>query len=139
MTNREFFQTVINANINADITAHAEDALAKLDATNAKRAEKAAEKSAENVAAINALVPYLTGDPQTATDLMQYSGASVQRTSYLLRTAVKMGLCEVTDVKVAKKGMQKGYFVSGVATTEATETEATNAADTETTPVNTSF
>lgn len=119
MTNRDFYEKIVAAAIDADITAHAEAALAKLDETNAKRAEKQAEKSAENMAAIKAVVAELNDKPQTATDMMGVTGESVQKTSYYLRTAAKMGLCEVTDVKVAKKGAQKGYFVvPGAATTE---------------------
>ncbi len=122
MTNREFYEKVVAAAIDADTTAHAEAALAKLDETNAKRAEKQAEKSAENMAAIKAVVAELTDKPQTATDMMGVTGESVQKTSYYLRTAAKMGLCEVTDVKVAKKGTQKGYFVVPGTTTDEAET-----------------
>jgi ATP/maltotriose-dependent transcriptional regulator MalT len=121
MTNREFYSAIINASISDEITAHAEAALTKLDETNVKRAAKQAEKSAENMTAIKAVVAELTDKPQTATDMMGVTGESVQKTSYYLRTAAKMGLCEVTDVKVAKKGTQKGYFVVPGAATEAAE------------------
>lgn len=122
MTNREFFTAIINAGISDEVTAHAEAALTKLEETNAKRVEKQAEKNAENMAAIKAVVAELTDKPQTATDMMGVTGESVQKTSYYLRTAAKMGLCEVTDVKVAKKGTQKGYFVvPGTTTAEAGE------------------
>lgn len=140
MTNREFYQSVINAAINPDVTAHAEAALTKLDATNAKRAEKAAEKNEANRTLIDAMLPYLTTEPQTANDMMVYTGENVQKTSYLLRQAVKLGLCDVMDVKVAKKGTQKGYFINPAPVdgevVDAEFTEVTDVADVEGVPRN---
>lgn len=133
MTNREFYEKVIAAAIDTETTEHAQALLTKLDETNAKRAEKAAEKNDENVAEARALVAYLNDKPQTASDLMNAAGASVQKTSYLLRLAVKLGHAQVTDVKVAKKGTQKGYFVDGtetpIPTDAAATTETTEAAE----------
>ena len=49
MTNREFFTAVINANINAEITDFATDAIRKLDERNSKRksTQTAAQKANE--------------------------------------------------------------------------------------------
>lgn len=111
MTNREFYEKVITANIDTEVTQHASVAIKRLDDSNMRRVEKQAEKTAENRSFIDELMGYLTSEAQTASDLKEKFDASTQKISYLMRKAVELGLCEVTDVKVAKKGVQKGYFI----------------------------
>jgi predicted Rossmann fold nucleotide-binding protein DprA/Smf involved in DNA uptake len=113
MTNREFYVAIAsNETLSAEIVEFANDAIAKMDATNAKRRDQISKKAKENQPMIEALVAGLTNEPQTASDLKDALGISVQKCSTLLRAAVAQGLCQVTDVKVAKKGTQKGYFVA---------------------------
>lgn len=45
MTNREFFNAIINANVNDELTAHATAELAKLDKRNAQRSSKPSKTS----------------------------------------------------------------------------------------------
>jgi len=123
MTNREFFEAIVNGDINADVQAHAADAIAKLDATNLKRKEKAAEKANANQALIDVLVGFLGSEPMTATDLLGKfveAGAerpdgkafNVQFVTSLARAAVDEEKAVSTDVKVPKKGTQKGYTLA---------------------------
>ena len=110
MTNRDFFKTIAaDETLSAELREHAEKEIARIDATNAKAAEKRKEKDAENQPLIDALVAALTDEPQTASDLMGVIECSVQKTSSLLRKAVTQGVAAVEDVKIPKKGPQKGY------------------------------
>lgn len=113
MTNRDFYTAVINAAINDELTTFATEAIEKLDKTNARKAEKLAEKRAEEAPLYDALVAVLTSEPQTASDLAtQVEGiASVQKASSMLRKLVEQGRATSTDVKV-KGRKAKGYFVA---------------------------
>lgn len=125
MTNREFYVAITEANLSEEITAHAVSLLEKLDASNAKRAEKVTEKKAENLARMADVVALLTNEPQTASDLHDAIGESVQKTSYLLRLAVAEGKAAVTDIKVKGKSTQKGYTaIEGAPATETTDEAA---------------
>ena len=110
MTNREFYNAVINASVNDELTAFAQTAIEKLDASNARKAEKLAEKRAEEAPLYEALVAVLTADPQTASDLAgQVEGiTSVQKASSMLRKLVEAGKATSVDLKV-KGRKAKGY------------------------------
>lgn len=113
MTNREFYTAIVNANVNDELTAFAQTAIEKLDATNARKAEKLAEKRAEEAPLYEALVAVLTADPQTASDLAaQVEGiTSVQKASSMLRKLVEAG--KVTSVDLKVKGRKaKGYAIA---------------------------
>lgn len=110
MTNREFFEAVAaNSALSDDLREHAEKEIERIDATNAKAAEKRAEKAMENQPLLEALTAALTDEPQTASTLKDVIECSVQKTSSLLRQLVKMEAAVSEDVKIAKKGTQKGY------------------------------
>lgn len=125
MTNREFY-TAITAmtNIDAELVAHAEAQIAKLDAIAEKRKGKVskadAEKREANIALANHIADtILTSEAKTATDvaaaLTEETGeeVKVQKASYLCRLAVELGLASVTEVKIPKKGTQKAYTIAG--------------------------
>ena len=113
MTNREFLTNVASNTITEDVIAYAEAALVKLDETNAKRKEKAAEKPSkkaeENAPLVIEAVASLGTDTKVAADVAEAMGISVQKASYLLRTAVAEGKATVEDIKVPGKGTVKGY------------------------------
>jgi len=113
MTNREFYNAVINANVNDEITEYATAALAKMDATNEKRRNTPSKKAVENQPLVDQiLAEILTHEPKTASDVAADLGVSVQKASSLLRAIVADGKATVTDVKVAKKGTQKAYALA---------------------------
>ena len=120
MTARIFYQTVIEMLSDndkaADVVEYAENAIAKLDATNAKRKEKTDKKSLEKAAAdaplLDTLVANLTTEPKTASDMMGLIDQSVQKTSVLLRQLVAAEKAVAHDVKVKGKGTQKGYTIA---------------------------
>ena len=113
MTNREFLTNVASNTITEDEIAYAQAALVKLDETNAKRKEKAAEKPSkkaeENAPLVIEAVASLGTDTKVAADVAEAMGISVQKASYLLRTAVAEGKATVEDIKVPGKGTVKGY------------------------------
>ena len=113
MTNREFFTNIINGTITEAEIAHAEAALAKLDATNEARKNKVSPKEAEKAAA-DAVIrenifALITNDPQTAADLGVAVGVTTSKASAELRKLVAEGKVVKSDIKVPKKGTCKGY------------------------------
>lgn len=111
MTNREFFENIINGTINEDIVAHAKDAIAKMDARNAKRSATPSKTAVANAPLIERIKEILTDTPQTAGEIAGQIEVSVQKASALCRQIVANGDAQVTEVKVPKKGKQKGYYL----------------------------
>lgn len=111
MTNREFFENIINGTINEEIIAHAREAIEKLDARNARRANTPSKTAIANAPIIEAIKAILMTEPQTAGVVAEKVDISVQKASALLRQIVANGDAEVTEVKVPKKGKQKGYYL----------------------------
>ena len=122
MTNREFYNAIIaeNATITAEMIEHANEALAKLDATAEKRKGKVSAKEQakrdENAAlAIKVASEILGTEAMTATDVaaalseMLGEEVKVQKASYVCRKAVEMGLAAQTEVKIPKRGTNKAY------------------------------
>jgi hypothetical protein len=122
MTNREFYNAIIaeNATITAEMIEHANEALAKLDATAEKRKGKVSAKEQakrdENAAlAIKVASEILGTEAMTATDVaaklteMLGEEIKVQKASYVCRKAVEMGLAVQTEVKIPKRGTNKAY------------------------------
>ena len=111
MTNREFFEAIVNGTINDEIKAHAHEAIEKLDARNARRANTPSKTAIANAPIIEAIKAILTTEPQTAGMVAEKVEISVQKASALLRQIVANGDAFVTEVKVPKKGKQKGYYL----------------------------
>lgn len=115
MTNREFYQAIVNGNITDEVIAHANDAIVALDTTNEKRrakaAEKAVEKEAERAPIREAILNAMTSEPMTATSLIEAAGVEVkpQAIPSLLKGLVEAGVVVKSDIKVKGKGTQKGY------------------------------
>lgn len=122
MTNRDFYNAIINADLTAiledemakSVKEHAEAALGKLDATNEKRRNAASKKEEENLPIMEQIVnEVLSFEPMTASDVGAVVGISHNKATPILKMAVARGLVGVKDIKVPKKGMQKGYFLLG--------------------------
>ena len=73
MTNRDFYTAILNANVEDELKAFAQEALQKLDHTNELRRAHMAEKNAEKEAARGpireAILECVTAEPKTATRL----------------------------------------------------------------------
>lgn len=115
MTNREFLNAIIEANINEDLTAFAQAEIEKLDHTNevrrAKMAEKSAEKAAEKEPLRQAILGVITDEPKTATMLIEEAGLELKPQSVpsLVKGFVEAGIVNKVDVKIKGKGTQRGY------------------------------
>ena len=105
MTNREFFNAVISAEINDEVIAHAKESLEKLDIRNAKRAERPSKTQKANEPIIKAIADLLTNEPMLASEIAEKCEISTQKASALVKKVEGVSVC---DVKVKGKGTQKG-------------------------------
>lgn len=118
MTSRDFFTAIAsNEAISAELRTYAEDAIAKLDAKNAKRSSKPSKTQLANEPIKVAIVECLTANGQaTASELAtalttEETPVTTQKVSALCRQLVADGLLSVADVKIPKKGVVKAYSV----------------------------
>lgn len=110
MTKREFMTAVLNGEINDEVKLFAEEQIRKIDEANERNKEKRDAKRAENLPLMDKIYNDILGDePVTATVVGEYMELSTQKASALLRALVEEGRAEKTEVKIPKKGTQKGY------------------------------
>ena len=113
MTQRDFFTAIVNSDLNDELKAFATEAIAKLDARNAKRASKPSKKSLENEPIKESIANLLVdGDARLASEIASALELSVSKVSALCRQMVADGVLHVEDVKVKGKGMQKSYSIA---------------------------
>lgn len=119
MTNREFYTAVIEANVNDELTAHAEKEIAKLDARNEKRSSTMNKTQKENVEIKKSILAVLSTDTyKTANEVGVECEISTNKASALLRQLVADKFAIDTDVKIPKKGKVKGYALATVTVDE---------------------
>ena len=118
MTKREFLNAIAAGEMTEEVIAFANEEIEKMDAANAKRREKNAERKAQNDEFVDLFVSFLNDEPKTASDIMALMGeverpdgkaVNVQWVSSLGRKAVEAERAAKVDVKVTGKGTQKGY------------------------------
>lgn len=116
MTKREFLTAIVGlgaeGKIESELSAFAEEEIVKMDEALAKRKEKVSAKAAENAPLMDKIYDdFLKEDePMTATVIGELMEVSTQKASALLRKMVEAGRASVEDVKIPKKGTQKGYL-----------------------------
>ena len=115
ITLRQYHEAVISGNITDAIIAKARAEIAKLDATNAKRAEKAAEKAKENDPIKNAIYNLLV---ENGAMVASEIGAALTTPETEITTSKASSMCRqmveerrltVEDIKVKGKGKVKQY------------------------------
>ena len=123
-TMREFLNAVIAIEgVDAEVADFASAEIAKIDATNAKRKAKAAEKREADTEFVDMFVSFLSDTALTASDIkakfieagvavIADKDLTVQKVSALGKRAVAEGKATKVDVKVAKKGTQVGYVLA---------------------------
>lgn len=113
MTKREFMEAIVNfaadGKIDEDFGEFAREEIEKLDAALMKRKEKTSAKQAENVLLMDKICEIIDDEPMTATVIGEMLEVSTQKASSLLRRMVEERRLEKIDVKIPKKGLQKGY------------------------------
>ena len=124
MTNREFYNAIVKANINADITAHATAEIAKLDKKNAKRKATEGQIKTENKTLAEAILSALAGGSMLSANLAQAVGVSTQKVNGVAGEMFKLGMIDKFKVKVKNKGEQTAYALL------ATEAEGSGVEDT---------
>lgn len=113
MTNREFFENIINGTVGTEEIEHAKAEIEKLNARNAKRANTPSKKSVENEPIKANIADFLNGkDFTVASEIAKGLELSTQKVSALCRQMVENGTLTVTEIKVKGKGTQKGYKVA---------------------------
>ena len=111
ITMRSFFEEIIAL---PDVPAHlkekAKAEIAKLDATNAKRAEKAKAKAVEYEPLKSAIYQFLQEHgTKTTAEIAAGVELSSPKASAMCRQMVEEGRLTVSDVAVKGKGKQKAY------------------------------
>lgn len=111
MTKREFLTKVIEVVVDEEMKTFAEEEIRKLDEALEKRKEKTSLKVAENAPLLDKIYEDILkeDEPVTATVVGEIMEVSTQKASSLLRKLVEQGRAKSEDIKVAKKGTQKGY------------------------------
>ena len=111
MTNREFFAAIVkNENIDEALRQHAQEAIAKLDATLAKRATKPTKAQEANKPIAEAIMGSFNENPNlvvTASSVANGARISVQRASAILRGLVADKRLEGFDAKVKVDGKSR--------------------------------
>ena len=113
ITLRQLFEAVVSNEITPAMQEKAKAEIAKLDATNAKRAEKAKEKAKENEPIKTAIYEFLVANgTKTTADIAKgvtVLEGSAPKASAMCRQMVDGGQLTVSDVTVKGKGKQKAY------------------------------
>ena len=107
MTQRDFYTAIVNSDLSDELKAFATDAIAKLDARNAKRASTPSKTQKENAPLIAKVATLLTSEPKLVSELAKEMGLSPQKVTPLVKAVEGVSVC---DVKVKGKGTQKGYY-----------------------------
>ena len=122
MTNREFYNAIINGSMTDEVKAHAAEALSKLDERNQKRSSKPTKAQLENEPVKTAIVDYLTNHGgAVAADIAAEVDITTQKASALCRLLVEDGVLKVEEVKVPKKGKCKKYSLANAVESEEDE------------------
>ena len=113
ITMRQFFEAVVNGNITPSMVEKAKAEIAKLDATNAKRAEKAKAKAVEYEPLKTAIFEFLVSNgTKTTAEIakgVEVLEGSSPKASAMCRQMVDEGRLTASEVSVKGKGKQKAY------------------------------
>lgn len=112
MTQREFFATITEGTvITAEQAQFATAAVEKLDAANAKKRERNAEKAKENLPLIEAIAAVLTDEPATAANIAKEINVSTAKAVRLLQVMNAEGKVGITEIKVKGRKVN-GYTIA---------------------------
>ena len=116
MTQREFFTAIsTNEAVASELRAYAESAIAKLDASNARKKNTLSKTQVENLEIMDSMVAeFLTTEPQTASQIGEAMELSTSKASALLRKLAESGKVVVSEVKSTAKsgGKVKAYALT---------------------------
>ena len=128
MTNREFYNAIVNGNITDEVIAHASEAIEKLDKALENRKNKISpkekEKAAENAKFDETVIGVLTNEPQIEADIASALGVTGPKARASLKRLVEAGVVTKSEVKVPKRGALKAYALASTDTAETADVEA---------------
>ena len=119
MTNREFYNAILNADVAQDIKDFARGEIDKLDARNDKRKNTQTKAQKENEGVMTSILDHLAKGSDVASGIATALGISTQKASALCTQLANEGKIEKTEIKVKGKGAVKGY--TAVADAESEE------------------
>ena len=103
MTNREFFQSVIDSAVSDEVRDHAQGLLAQLDMRNEKRKSADSKEKRESAIRRQTVLARLTAELQTADELQaQCSTLTIGQVRSALSTLVRDNFAIKGEVKVGK-------------------------------------
>lgn len=114
MTNRQFFEKVVAANVSAELTEFATAAIKKLDHKNDTRKAKGTPTQRANAELKTQILDFMNENVNriyTAKELADNFGVVTQKISPLMKQIADTGAIDVLDVKDSKKNKVKGYKV----------------------------
>lgn len=112
MTNREFYNAIINSDLSEELITFAQNEITKLDARNDKRRNTLTKEQIANEELKTAIVELLADKGMlVASTIATTLGVSTQKVSALAKQLVESGKVVAEDVKVKGKGAVKGYKV----------------------------
>ena len=110
MTNREFYNAIVNGTIGEAEVEFAKAAIQKLNDRNEARKTKLTDKQVENLALRKAIAEKTEAGVQyTAAALAELVGATQAKVGYQARVLTENGYFEKGEVKVKGKGKVNGY------------------------------
>lgn len=108
MTQREFYKAIIAMeNVPEDVKAHAENGIAKLDASNARKASTPSKTQKENEPIIKAIAEYLAGKTEFTPSAVIAKALDIT-TNKAASLVKKIEGIEVSEVKYEKRKVN-GY------------------------------
>lgn len=113
MTYREFYTAIVNGEMNEELTIFAQNAIAKLDERNAKRAATPKKPNSENVALMGRIAEFMAdGGTHLAKEIGEALEISTSKASGLCGQMVKNGTLTASEVKIPKVGKRVGYTLA---------------------------
>lgn len=113
MTNRDFYNAVITANINNELTAFATAEIEKLDKRNDKRRNTLTKEQLANEELKKSIVAFIGSDKRVASEIAVALELSTQKVSALAKQLVESGVLSKSEVAVKGKGKVLAYEVVG--------------------------
>ncbi len=109
MTNREFYNAIIEANVSEEITSYATAQIEKLDECNARRRSSKSPKQIESLELAERIYEALTSEPKTAKEIASEFEVTQQKVSAVVKLLEDRVV--VTEVKNGNR-LVKAYSVA---------------------------
>ena len=109
MTNREFYNAIINNTITAEVTDFAKAEIDKLNARNDKRRNTPTKEQIANEGIKTEMLSVLANGAMVASEISAKMGISTQKVTALAKQLVEAEKVVSVDVKIKGKGTVKQY------------------------------